>query len=166
MSRARRAQNALYRVEVRVYLVQHGQAKSADEDPERPLTDQGADDVARVAGDAVERFGVRAPRVLHSGKTRARQTAEVWVERLGAAIESADALAPNDDPTVWAERLGKGTDDIMLVGHLPHLSRLAGRLLTGAADREVVEFRPGGLVGLERTDTGWVVALSLPPDRA
>ena len=52
----------------------------------------------------------------------------------------------------------------MLVGHLPHLARLAGLLLIGVADRSVVKFRQGGLVGLERTDTGWVVSVVLPPE--
>jgi phosphohistidine phosphatase len=151
---------------VRLYLVQHGQAKAEDEDPERPLTDHGVDDVARVAGDAVGRFGVRAPRVIHSGKTRARQTAEVWGGLLGAGVEQADALAPNDDPTTWIERLDTETDDLVLVGHLPHLARLAGLLLTGVPDRPVVRFRQGGLVGLEHADTGWVVSLVLPPEGA
>jgi phosphohistidine phosphatase len=32
-----------------LYLVQHGQAKTEEEDPERPLTDRGAADVGRVA---------------------------------------------------------------------------------------------------------------------
>ncbi len=36
----------------------HGQAKTNDEDPERPLTDLGVDDVARVARHAVEKLGV------------------------------------------------------------------------------------------------------------
>jgi phosphohistidine phosphatase len=153
---------------VRLYLVQHGQAKTEDEDPERPLTEQGVVDVARVAGDAVERLGVRAPRVVHSGKARARQTAEVWGGLLDAGVEEADALAPNDDPMTWVERVDAehrrgAADDLVLVGHLPHLARLAGMLLTGDPDHPVVRFRQGGLVGLERTDTGWVVALVLPP---
>jgi phosphohistidine phosphatase len=54
----------------------------------------------------------------------------------------------------------------MLIGHLPHLGRLAALLLTGDADRSVVRFRQGGLVGVERTDTGWVVSVLLPPETA
>jgi phosphohistidine phosphatase len=51
----------------------------------------------------------------------------------------------------------------MLVGHLPYLARLAGLLLTGDPDRQLIGFQQGGLVALEPTDTGWVVALLLPP---
>jgi phosphohistidine phosphatase len=149
---------------VQLYLVQHGQAKAESEDPERPLTDQGVEDVARVAHHAVVQFGVRPARVVHSGKTRARQTADVWGGLLNADVEQADALAPNDDPTIWVQRLEAEADDLMLVGHLPHLARLAGLLLTGGSDRSVISFRQGGLVGLERTDTGWVVSVVLPPD--
>lgn len=149
---------------MQLYLVQHGRAKTENEDPERPLTDQGVEDVAGVANHAVAQLGVRPTRVFHSGKARARQTAEAWGEMLDIDVEQADALAPNDDPTIWLERLRSEPDDLMLVGHLPHLARLAGLLLIGAADRPVVKFRQGGLVGLERTDTGWVVSLLLPPE--
>jgi len=147
---------------VRLCLVQHGLAKTEEEDPERPLTDQGVTDVRSVATQAVEQLGVRAARVFHSGKTRARQTAEVWAGLLGAGVEQAEALAPNDDPSILVKRLDAETDDLVLVGHLPHLSRLAGLLLTGA-DHPLVKFRPAGVVGLERGDTGWVVWLVLPP---
>jgi phosphohistidine phosphatase len=149
---------------VQLYLAQHGRAKTEDEDPDRPLTDQGSEDVVRVAHHAVAQLGVRPTRVFHSDKTRARQTAEAWGEMLDVDVEQADALAPNDDPTIWFERLRSEPDDLMLVGHLPHLARLAGLLLIGADDRSVVRFRQGGLVALERTDTGWVVSVVLPPE--
>src|SRR5437588_6819430 len=116
---------------VRLALVQHGQAKAESEDPERPLTDQGVDEVTRVARHCVERLALRPTRVLHSGKTRAHQTAEIWARLLGVDVEATDGLAPNDDPTIWAERVDAEAADLMLVGHLPHLARLAALLLTG-----------------------------------
>ena len=64
---------------MRLFLVQHGEAKTEQEDPERPLTDRGASDVSRVARAATEARIVTAERIVHSGKTRARQTAETWV---------------------------------------------------------------------------------------
>ena len=134
-------------VTVRLYLVQHGLAKSEREDPERPLSGQGTADVARVARWAVEVAGVRPARVVQSGKTRARQTAEVWAGLLGVGVEEADGLAPNDDPARWAERLGPSSDDLLLVGHLPHLGRLSALLLIGSPDPPLIRFRPGGLVG-------------------
>jgi phosphohistidine phosphatase len=100
---------------------------------------------------------------VHSGKTRARQTAGLWGELLGADVEQGDSLAPNDDPAAWAERVQVEEADLMLVGHLPHLDRLAGSLLTADPDRGPVRFRPGGLVVLERTDAAWQVSIVLPP---
>ena len=117
---------------MRLYLVQHGQAKTEEEDPERSLTVDGVDGVGRVARQAVDWLGVRVDRVVHSGKTRARQTAEIWGGLLDSEVEQADALAPNDDSSTWVARLDAQAGDLMLVGHLPHLARLAGLLLTGA----------------------------------
>jgi len=147
----------------RLYLVQHGEAMNPEEDPDRPLTDRGATDVRRVAQLAAGARSVAVERVVHSGKTRARQTAEVWGEMLGVPVEVSDGLAPLDDPRIWATRVTAETGDLMLVGHLPHLAKLAGLLLAGDADRSVVAFRQGGLVGLGRGPAGWSVWLVLPP---
>jgi phosphohistidine phosphatase len=148
---------------MRLYLVQHGEAKSDEEDPDRPLTDRGARDVRTVADLAHEVGGVAVERVVHSGKTRARQTAETWGELLGVQVIEEEGLTPLDDPSVWAARLAKAEQDLMLVGHLPHLGRLAGLLLAGDSERPVVAFRQGGLVGLDRGPAGWSVWLVLPP---
>ena len=149
-----------------LYLVQHGQATTEEQDPERPLTEVGVTEVAAVVQHGIERAGVRASRVVHSGKTRARQTAEAWAARLGVDAEESDGLAPNDDPATWAGRLAGTSEALMLVGHLPHLSRLCALLIRGVPEPPVVLFRPGGLVGLERTDAAWAVALVLPPAAA
>jgi phosphohistidine phosphatase len=148
-----------------LFLVQHGAATSEEEDPERPLTDRGVADVRWVVGAATDAGLVAVDRVVHSGKTRARQTAEVWGEALAVGVDEADGLAPLDDPTIWAARLARadGPERSMLVGHLPHLARLAGLLLIGDPEREPVAFRPGGLVGLEAAAGGWSVWLVLPP---
>ena len=151
---------------VMVYLVQHGRAVPEHEDPQRPLTDRGADDVSWVAHWAIDRFAVRPHRIVHSGKTRSRQTAEIWGRLVAVDPEEGDGLAPHDDPTTWAGRLIAETADVMVVGHLPHLARLASVLLTGDPDGQLIGFRQAGLVALEHTDPGWIVALLLPPSTA
>jgi phosphohistidine phosphatase len=123
---------------VRLYLVQHGEAKSEEEDPERPLTDRGASDVRRVVRQATGAGSVTVERIVHSGKTRAQQTAAAWGGVLGVPVEEADGLAPLDDPAIWAARVTGKTGDLMLVGHVPHLAKLAGLLLAGDSDRPVV----------------------------
>jgi phosphohistidine phosphatase len=57
-----------------LYLMQHGQATTETEDPERPLTDAGRAAVQRVAKRA-RAADVRISGCLHSGKLRAEQTA-------------------------------------------------------------------------------------------
>src|SRR5947208_6358208 len=143
---------------MRVYLVRHGEANSEDVDPERHLSGHGTDEVRRIATDAFSQFGVRPARVLHSGKARARETAEIWSGLLGADMAEADGLAPNDDPSIWAARVETEADDVMLVGHLPHLERLVGLLVAGDAEAAVVGFPAGGLVELERDGGHWRVA--------
>ena len=142
--------------------MRHGEAKRAEVDPERGLTERGADDVRRLATAAVNDLGVRPARIFHSDKARARQTAEIWADVTHADVEEARGLAPNDDPAIWATRLGTEDEGVMLVGHLPHLERLVGLLVTGDVDRTVVGFPAAGLVVLERDDSGWTIGAARP----
>ena len=146
-----------------LYLVQHGEAKSKDDNPDRPLTDEGRREVEAVML-LMMRFGaISASRVLHSGKLRAAETAEIIATKIDAESEEVDGLSPNDDPDVWVERL-QGTDrDTLLVGHMPHLSRLASRLLCGDPDAALVEFANGGVVCLHGEEGHWALRWSIPP---
>ncbi|MDQ7842877.1 MAG: phosphohistidine phosphatase SixA [Armatimonadota bacterium] len=150
---------------MRLYLVQHAEARPEDEDPARPLTEKGWQDARRVARHLAGR-GVRPPRLVHSGRLRARQTADVWAEVLPAAeVAAAPGLDPNADPLIWAERLEAERDDLMLIGHLPHLRRLAARLLCGDAEKGVVAFRNAGVVCLERDAAGhWSLQWAIVPE--
>lgn len=149
---------------MRVYLVQHGLAKDANEDTERPLSDQGREDVTRTAG-FLSLFEKPCPeKILHSGKLRAVQTAEMFAEAWGdIPVERALDLAPNDDPSVWSAHLASMHIDVMLVGHLPHLQRLAGLLICSDVACEAVRFRNGGVLCLEKTASGWCVLWHINP---
>lgn len=148
-----------------LYLVQHAEAKAKDEDPARPLSEKGWESLEKVSG-FLEGVGVKVVRILHSGKLRARQTAEKLGEVVGSSegVGETDGLAPLDDPSIWGERLIEESDNVMLVGHLPHLSRLSGLLISGDLDRKVIEFKNGGVVCLERDDEGnWSVVWIIIP---
>lgn len=148
-----------------VYLVQHGEAKPKEEDPERPLTRAGKETVQQVAAWAA-RMGLRVDQVRHSGKLRARQTAAIFAEKLQPreGIASYPGLAPNDDVRPVVEELATCPCSVMLVGHLPFLSRMAGALLVGDPQREPIRFRQGGLVGLVTEGEAWKVACVVPPE--
>jgi len=149
---------------MRVYLVQHALAEDEAVNPARPLSAQGREDVARVAGFLSLFEKPRPVRVVHSGKLRARQTAEMFAEGWGnLPVEQAPGLEPNADPSVWSAHLASLNADVMLVGHLPCLQRLAGLLLSGDADRQVIRFRNAGVVCLEKTAQGWSICWQVNP---
>lgn len=52
----------------------------------------------------------------------------------------------------------------MLVGHMPFLARLAGLLVAGNPETEVVRFQNGGIVCLEGEGGRWRVRWAVVPD--
>jgi phosphohistidine phosphatase len=149
-----------------LYLVQHGDAKREEEDPPRPLSDKGREDVKKVAS-YVSRLTIEVDKVLHSGKLRAKQTAELLAEKLKIAkgVSETDGMAPLDDPGLWAERLKARTNSLMLVGHLPHLARLSALLLCGDMGKNPIAFKMGGIVCLRRDDGGkWSLQWMITPE--
>ncbi len=148
-----------------VYLVQHGQAASEAQDPARPLTEGGREEVERVARHAAT-IGLRVAEIWHSGKLRALQTAEIFRGHLRPepALREQRGMNPGDDPALILPQLRAAAAPVMLVGHLPHLSRLASLLLISDPGRGVIQFRNAGIVSLALGEGGWVVQWILPPD--
>ena len=149
-----------------LYLVQHAKAKSEEEDPDRPLSEEGFSDIEKVAA-YVSQFGFTVDAIFHSNKLRARQTAEVLAIHIkpSASIKEEDSMAPLDDPAIWAERLRGMSGSVMLTGHQPHLGKLASLLLCGDADKHIIAFRMAGIVCLGRDDAGiWSLQWMLIPE--
>jgi phosphohistidine phosphatase len=148
-----------------LYLVQHAEAKSKEEDPARDLTEKGRQDILRVAN-YVENLNLAVSHIFHSGKARAASTAQTLASSLKPpkGVSDTTGLAPLDDPQIWAERLATMAEDIVLVGHLPHLARLAAQLLTGDKENSVIHFKMGGMVCLRREEGGqWAVEWMIFP---
>jgi len=139
---------------VQLFLVHHGDAVGADEDTRRPLSPRGRDEVARAAAEAAAR-GATPAVVWHSGKLRARQTAEEFWRACNALAELSATrdLQPADSPAWIRDRLHGESRDVMLVGHYPHLPALLGLLTTGRTDAAAA-FPQHGVVALETTDEG------------
>lgn len=149
-----------------LYLVQHAEAKKEEEDPARGLTDRGLQDIGKIAAHAQE-LNIKVSHIFHSGKTRALQSAEVLGEHLkpGEGVYRVDGLAPLDDPQVWVERIAQLRDDVMLVGHLPHLGRFASALLCGDKEKNIVDFKMAGIVCLKRfEDARWAMEWMIVPE--
>jgi phosphohistidine phosphatase len=153
---------------VRLYLIQHAQAKTKDEDPDRSISDEGRREAEMIASFAAQNNCMTSSLIVHSGKKRAEQTARIFGERLGLLneIREFSGLAPMDDVTIWSKRLKESKEDIALVGHLPHLKNLASYLLTGNVSGIQIDFKNAGIVCLERNNENrwslsWIVTPSL-----
>lgn len=150
-----------------LYLVQHGEAWSKEHDSERSLTDKGIETLDRVRHFLEDNRRIEVDTIYHSGKRRALQTADILAKSVAAenGLEQSEGLAPMDDPAIWEKKLKDMHRSVMLVGHLPHLSRLAGLLLTGDASREPVLFHNGGVVCLFRdADHQWMIDWVVIPE--
>ena len=153
-----------------VYLVQHGEALSSEENPARPLSAKGEDHVRRMGDYLYRHARVVVPDVLHSGKERAAQTAAILAGCHNAfVVAAAPGLKPADDPDQWAAQLEERREDVMLVGHLPHLQRLAGLLLCNDEALSLIRFKNAGVVCLERDEErewhlNWAMTPELLPD--
>jgi phosphohistidine phosphatase len=149
------------------YLVRHGEAKPEAEDPQRPLTEHGESQVEKVARAALAR-GIRAAEIWHSDKLRAKQTAEILARHLSSpnSLREVSGLAPEDDPILAQAELEAAVDQVMVVGHLPHLSRLASLLISGDPEKRRIDFPTAAIVCLQREADQWKIEWILAPDRA
>jgi phosphohistidine phosphatase len=149
-----------------VYLVQHGKAKSAVEDPERRLSEAGREEITQVSIFlAAQRIAISL--IQHSGTAGAEETAHILAAtmRCTSGPCRTEGLDPSDDPSGTANFLKVYTDDILIVGHLPHLERLTSLLLTGSPDRRPVRFSTGGVICLEKERGGpWSVVWAVVPE--
>jgi phosphohistidine phosphatase len=149
-----------------LYLVQHGLSLPKEQDPERGLSETGMSDTRRIA-DVAKGYKVKVSAIVHSGKKRAWQTAEIFAAALCPenGVKQQDGLAPTDDVTV----LCKTTDshrNVMYVGHLPFMERFVSHLVAGRMEPPVLKFQNSGIVCLDRDpDTGnWSIKWTLMPN--
>ena len=105
---------------MKIYLTQHGDALAKEVDPERPLSDQGQVDVGRVAS-FLAASGITIAQVWHSGKTRARQTAELLAARLASAaiVEAMEGLGPKDSGDELVRVIENMSADLLVSLALP-----------------------------------------------
>ncbi len=149
---------------MRLYLVQHGEARSESEDPERSLTARGEEETRKISG-ATKKLNVSPTKIYHSGKKRAEQTAGIMATALDRSAQQGQGLNPNDDIRPWVERISAEAEDLMIVGHLPFLEKLASFLISGDEGRKAVVFRYSAIVCLEKEEAGrWAVDWVLKPE--
>ncbi len=152
---------------MKLYLVQHGESIPEEIDPTRPLTAQGRADVEKMAY-FLKKAGVHIEAIWHSTKLRAKQTAQLLGEILlpSQGIREKQGLAPNDPVHPMKEIIfNEGSENLMIVGHLPFLNKLVSLLLTDSETHPVVNFRQGGVVLMEQNEKGnWGITWIFIPD--
>jgi phosphohistidine phosphatase len=138
-----------------LYLVHHGPAVGPEIDPRRPLSPVGLASVDRLASRAAAR-GVKPGVVWHSGKLRAKQTAESFWRACNALadLSATRDLQPDDPPAWFRDRLRSEPRDVLIAGHFPHLPRLLTLLLGGPNRESAGGFPLHGMVALETVDEG------------
>lgn len=150
---------------MRLYIVRHGDAVHPAEDPARPLSALGRDDIGRLGAWMAAR-GVEAAEILHSPKLRAKETAEILARALrpASSVREVSGLLPNDPPQEAADLLRFEAAPVLAVSHLPLVEYLVGRLLAGNPARGRLTFRPGTAAALTGGGDDWALDWLVHPD--
>jgi phosphohistidine phosphatase len=150
-----------------LYLLRHGKAARPDADHPRSLTARGKAEVALIAGHFKKQH-LQINHLWHSPKTRAIQTAEIFLKITGDSgvkVEEKKGLKPEGDAREIFEEINlhrKGS--LMVVTHLPIIEDIA-RLLTADSTRAEIAFPTAGLAAFEKTGENWKWLWSLDPSK-
>ena len=148
-----------------LFLVQHGKSLPKDVDPDQGLSEEGITEAERIA-EVAKDYRVNVSQIRHSGKKRARQTAEIFASALNPprGVQESGGLNPLDDVTALAKTIDP-VENIMWIGHLPFMSRLTSYLITGASEPPVFRFQNGGILCLDKDpdSMSWIIKWSLMP---
>lgn len=136
-----------------LFLLRHGIAVDRglpgyEDDSQRPLTPKGAARIQRIA-QATKHLGLEFDLILSSPYLRAAQTAGLMarVHKAEERLHLTENLAPLTSPSALIGEIHERYADalsILLVGHEPYLSNLAGMLLAGD-EKVALTFKKGGL---------------------
>lgn len=139
---------------MKLHLVRHAHAVTAEEDPARPLSARGRADARRLAGFFRGNRAFQPAQLWHSPLARARETAVLLAAGLAPEplLIETPGLQPDDDPLETARRLAAypASHDLALVGHEPHLSALATLLVRGRPQPAAFALKKGAVLTLER----------------
>jgi len=153
-------------LKMKLYLVQHGEATDKDIDPDRPLTDKGHDDIRKMS-ELLKCSNIELEQVIHSGKLRAKETAEYYVKLLStpSSLIENNNINPKDELSPLIDEIESWNSDTLIVGHLPYLAKLSSMLLANNDATLSVSFKPGTVVCLERDDNNnWSLNWMIRPE--
>ena len=136
-----------------IYLLRHGDAVPESVDPARPLSKLGdaeiTDTILMQVAD-----GPKIAEIWHSGKLRAKQSAEIAARMLGVkAVIEKPGLNPDDYVTPIAAQLKAANKNIMIVSHMPFLGKLYSLLKTGFEEKDKYDFGSGEVMVIRAIST-------------
>jgi len=131
-----------------LWLVRHGEAMSARENPARPLTPEGVRSVSAIAKTLAGKMG-SLDLVAASGKRRALETAAILAKAAGYPadrIAETAVLSPNATPEMFLAFLKEREEAqrLLCVGHLPSIASIAAYILS-PGDPVQLAFGPGSV---------------------
>lgn len=134
-----------------LYVMRHGIAVDRasagySDDSKRPLTPDGRKKTQEIA-QGLMRVGFDPDWIVTSPLVRAAETARIVAETLGGKVpmDSSDDLRPGGSAEALIAFLAKHANRkrVLVVGHEPDLSEMAGRLI-GAGRRAHLSLKKGG----------------------
>ncbi len=130
---------------MRLILLRHGIAEDPRpdlDDAQRQLTPEGIERTRLAVQGLVVYLG-QIDAILSSPKSRAYQTAEVLAQLIDTPIEICPPLAEGTVNQVLSVIKSRSEETLVLVGHEPQLSMIAGRLC-GIAAASCIELKKAG----------------------
>ncbi len=150
---------------MKIYLIQHGEAKREEEDPLRGLTEKGKEDIKK-SGEFLNKINVKVNKIWHSGKKRAEESSLILKECLSfeKEIEKIDGINPMDEPEGIYEKIKNLDYDLLVVGHLPNLSKLASLLLAKDKNKNIIAFKMASVLCIEKKEENFELNFFITPE--
>ena len=126
---------------MKLYLMRHGEAEGVYEGDGPSLSARGESEVSQI-GEALSSKKIQLDHIYHSGKMRAKQTADIVRGKFSAdiPISKKEGLKPNDPVPVFAKDLNDESGNILVIGHLPFVSKLTSYLLAESESELMFSF--------------------------
>jgi len=147
---------------MRLYLIQHGLSLPEEKDPEKSLSPEGKKQT-QEAVEFLKGKNIKVDCIWHSTKLRSVQTAQIISKQISCSeIQERNDINPLDPVGGFPEKIQSFNNDLMIVGHLPFLQKLASLLLAGSENYQFISFKNSGVVCLEYSEVWKIVLMVIP----
>ncbi len=149
-----------------IYFAQHGLAVSKTDNPDRPLSTAGIRQTETIARQ-LQLSGTAVAVILHSGKLRALQTAQIFAAELKlSTISTCEFLSANDDVAILAKHLktDSAINNTLYIGHLPHLEKLVSFLIIGKESPSIIRYQNSAVACLQKSETSYQLRWYVTPE--